>query len=74
MSNIHTPERLPGESFEDYKARRVVSRAINEGHAKGAPLPDKRATGANRRHATKAAGGIRQYKRAQYAMRDMGIA
>ncbi len=45
MSNLHTPERLPGESFDEYR-------------------PSAERT--NRRAGVKAAGGIRQYKRAQY--------
>lgn len=28
MPNIHTPERLTGESFKDYKARRKHSQAV----------------------------------------------
>ncbi len=30
MNNIHTPERLANESFEDYKARRKESQTISD--------------------------------------------
>jgi hypothetical protein len=30
MPNVHTPERLPGESFPDYKERRVESKLRNK--------------------------------------------
>jgi hypothetical protein len=30
LSNVHTPERLQGESFDAYKARRAQSHAINK--------------------------------------------
>ena len=26
MTNLHTPERLPGESFDKYRERRAASR------------------------------------------------
>jgi len=28
--NLHWPERIEGESFEDYKTRRKMSKAINK--------------------------------------------
>lgn len=35
MTNIHTPERQPNESFEQYRARQARSRAINKTMRKG---------------------------------------
>jgi hypothetical protein len=35
MSNIHTPERLLGESFEAYRARRAKSHAANKARKVG---------------------------------------
>ena len=35
MSNIHTPERLEGESFKDYKARRKLSHQVVKLNKKG---------------------------------------
>lgn len=34
MNNIHTPERLANESFEDYKARREESNQISKANSK----------------------------------------
>ena len=30
MPNVHTPERLPGEPFADYKERRIESKLRNK--------------------------------------------
>ncbi len=65
MSNLHTPERLPGESFDEYRARRAEShRAVRMVRKLVGYRPSAERT--NRRAGVKAAGGIRQYKRAQY--------
>ena len=68
-TNLHVPQRLEGESFDAYRRRRVasqrVARMVLAGHALA--RPDH--IGSSRRHAVKALGGIRQYKRAQYLRR-----
>ena len=67
MTDLHTPERLPGESFDKYRERRAASRrAAKLGWrlARHAPSAHRRA----RRAAVKAVG-IRQYKRQQYRAR-----
>lgn len=38
MSNLHTPERLEGESIEDYKQRRAASKAVAKYMMHGMPL------------------------------------
>lgn len=75
MTNLHTPERLPGESFDKYRERRAASRRAASRRARGIvvgqivardrPLRSNR----DQRTAVKAAGGIRQYKRQQYRAR-----
>jgi hypothetical protein len=35
VSNLHTPQRLEGESFEAYKIRRAKSRAANKAREDG---------------------------------------
>ena len=72
MTNLHTPERLPGESFDKYRERRAASRRaasrraakLGRRVARHAPSAYRRA----RRTAVKAVG-IRQYKRQQYRAR-----
>jgi hypothetical protein len=67
MTNLHTPERLPGESFDKYRERRVASRRAARLGMKLA----RHAASANRRarRAAVKAVGIRQYKRQQYRAR-----
>ena len=62
--NIHTPERKPTESQQEYRQRQRLSkesaklvRLVKVSHAKF-----------GHRHAVKAAGGIRQYKKAKRAV------
>lgn len=71
QANVHTPERLTGESFSAYQARRLASK-----HAVGMVYvlhtntrlspqwtnPDR----ADRRREIASAGGIRQAKRNRY--------
>lgn len=71
MTNLHTPERLPGESFDKYRERRAASRRAIRGIVVGQIVARDRPLRSNRdqRTAVKAAGGIRQYKRQQYRAR-----
>ena len=77
MSNVHTPERLVGETMTQYRARRAASKAIVFTATKGphqAPAVNKLDTarfwlgqhtnraGNLRRAAITAAGGIHQFK------------
>ena len=38
IKNLHVPQRLEGESFEDYQQRRLASRVRNKMNAKGVML------------------------------------
>lgn len=64
MDQLHTPERLEGEGFDAYKARRVLSKQAVKKMMAGERIDH---IGHNRRPAIKAAGGIRQWKRARSA-------
>ena len=64
MSNLHTPERLPGETTKQYRQRRARSGKSLNGRMLFGYRPSAERT--NRRAGVKAAGGILQYKRAQY--------
>jgi hypothetical protein len=66
--NLHAPERFEGESFQDYRRRRIASKRVTRMVLAGQlARPDH--IGSRRGHAIKALGGIRQYKRAQYLRR-----
>lgn len=67
MTNLHTPERLPGESFDKYRERRAASRRAAR---LGMKLARHTASAHRRaRRAAVKAVGIRQYKRQQYRAR-----
>ena len=38
ITNLHVPQRLEGESFEDYQQRRLASRVRNKMNVKGVML------------------------------------
>lgn len=63
-ANIHTPQRLEGESFKVYKERREVSHEANKLARKGVLLSHRyRTTNAQRRREVRQFGGIRQFNR-----------
>ena len=73
QANIYAPERQPNESLSEYRARRQAQSKLAYGRQIFSPSkyepqylnPVRNA----RRAAIKAAGGIRQFKRARAATR-----
>lgn len=63
--NVHTPERLAGETQEAYRERRRESRRRANQMRFGVPV--RMHFGHGRRPAIKAAGGIRQFKKQRRA-------
>ena len=63
QANVHTPQRLDGESLDQYRARRAVSKLSQKPGRNLTALGIYWITGKQRRSAVKAAGGIRQFKR-----------
>ena len=68
-ANIHTPERLAGESMEAYRERRSLSQLrANPArfvHVNGRNGPWRNSENNQRRRNVAYAGGIRQYKKAR---------
>jgi len=72
MSNVHTPERQEGESQLEYRIRQKSSAALGRITQHGTPNTGRFVAHGNpqarmRRNEIKAAGGIRQFKRARSA-------
>lgn len=65
-------QRHENESFAAYKQRRAADQKHTERVLRGVLIQP--IAGTNRRHRVKAAGGIRQFKRAQYPQSYPGYA
>lgn len=65
INTIHVPERLPGESFDEYRARRRWSRLFADQARPVTALPMQHRVDAPRalRRKVVRLHGIRQYKR-----------
>lgn len=59
--NIHTPQRLQGESFQDYRARRVLSKqAVEKMTLTGRFSPGKNTSREEHRDAMRLSGAMKK--------------